>query len=132
MTNIPSIKQTKLPSIVIKTLSSYKSWHNQKKHIEKDLRYSMGVKIDNLYIEILEKLTEAQYSMKEKKLPSIEVAIIKIDVLKFLIFTLYEVKGISETVFISLSNEIDELGRMLFGWKNQVLKFVEDNKNHTR
>lgn len=128
MTNTPIIKQTKLPSIVIKTLSSYKGWHLQKKNIEKSLKYSIGLKVDNLYIEILEKLTEAQYSMKEKKLPPIETAIIKIDVLKFLIFTLYEVKGISETIFISLSNEIDELGRMLFGWKNQVLKVIDENK----
>jgi hypothetical protein len=128
MTNI---KQTKLPSIIIKTLSSYKSWHTQKKNIQKDLRYSMCIKIDNLYIEILEKLTEAQYSMKDKKIIPIETAIIKVDVLKFLIFTLYDVKGISEEVFISISNEIDELGRMLFGWKNQVLKFLEDNKKTT-
>ena len=124
-------KQAKLPSIIIKTLGSYKNWQVFKKHIEKGLKFSLGVKIDSLYVELMEKLTEAQYSTKDKKLPSIENAIIKADVLKFLLFTLYEVKGISEECFINSSDEIEEIGRMLFGWKNQVLTQISPNKNHT-
>ena len=77
---------------------------------------------------VLEKLSEAQYSWKEKKLVPIEIAIIKVETLKFMIFTLYEVKGINEDLFVNISNEVDELGKMLYGWKNQVLKYFEENK----
>ena len=85
---VPSIKQAKLPSIVTKALSSYKSWFFVKKNLDKSIKYTLGQKIDDLYVLVLEKLSEAQYSWKEKKLVPIEIAIIKVETLKFMIFTL--------------------------------------------
>ena len=114
--------QPKLPSFTIKILESYKLWHELRKNLEKFNKYSIGIKIDNLYIEIIERLFQAQYISKEKKAEVLQFATIKLDTLKFFIFTLLEIKGISEEMYLKLNGTLEEVGKMLYGWKQQALK----------
>ena len=39
-----------------------------------------------------------------------------------MLYVLLELKGIEEQYFIELAPKIEEVGRMLYGWKNQALK----------
>jgi hypothetical protein len=114
--------QPKLPSITIKILESYKLWHELRKNLEKFNKYSIGIKIDNLYVEIIERLFQAQYISKEKKAEVLQFATIKLDTLKFFIFTLLEIKGTSEEMYLKLNSTLEEVGKMLYGWKQQALK----------
>jgi hypothetical protein len=118
----------KLPSITVKCLESYKYWHENKKSIEKFNRYSIGLKIDNLYLEIIERLFQAQYIAKDKKPEILQFATVKLDTLKFLIFALWEIKGVGEESFIKLNSGLEEVGKMLYGWKQQSLKQQSENK----
>jgi hypothetical protein len=42
--------------------------------------------------------------------------------LKFMLFALFELKALDEKMFMTLSQNMEEVGRMLFGWKNQLAK----------
>jgi hypothetical protein len=117
--------QPKLPSITIKILESYKLWHELRKNLEKFNKYSIGIKIDNLYVEIIERLFQAQYISKEKKAEVLQFATIKLDTLKFFVFTLLEIKGTSEEMYLKLNDTLEEVGKMLYGWKQQALKQTE-------
>lgn len=117
--------QPKLPSITIKILESYKLWHELRKSLEKFNKYSIGLKIDSLYVEIIERLFQAQYISKEKKAEVLQFATIKLDTLKFFVFTLLEIKGVSEEMYLKLNGTLEEVGKMLYGWKQQALKQTE-------
>lgn len=112
----------KLPGILAKILNAYVIWQKGTKHIPKILRYSMGVRIDNLFAETIELISEATFSSKEKREPLIIKAIGKNDVLKFMLYALLELEGIDEKRFFELTSKLEEIGKMLFGWKNQLLK----------
>jgi hypothetical protein len=96
-----------------------------RKNLEKFNKYSIGIKIDNLYVEIIERLFQAQYISKEKKVEVLQFATIKLDTLKFFVFTLLEIKGTSEEMYLKLNDTLEEVGKMLYGWKQQALKQTE-------
>lgn len=45
-----------------------------------------------------------------------------------MLFCLFELKGIDNKKFLSLSIKLEEIGRMLYGWKNQYLKNNKPDK----
>lgn len=85
-------------------------------------RYSLGVKIDSLFSDVIELISIAQFSVKEKRIPVIERAIAKNDVLKFMLYVLWELQGIEEKHFLAIAPQLEEVGRMLYGWKQRMEK----------
>jgi hypothetical protein len=82
----------------------------------------MGIKIDSIFTEIIETVYIAMFSELEKRINLIDKANTKNDLLKFMINALFELKGMKENVFIELSEKLEEIGRRLYGWRNQLLK----------
>lgn len=76
----------------------------------------MGRKIDAIFVEILEAIFTAGYLSADKKLPFIQKAIGKTDVLKFLLQVAWEVKDMDSKKYAALSEPLDDIGRMLGGW----------------
>jgi hypothetical protein len=101
-------------------LAAYIEWQGLTRHIPKTLRYSLGIRIDALFAELIELTSEAQFELKERRAEIIGRAVTKNDTLKFMLYALSELKGIEEPKFISLSLKLEEVGRMLYGWKNQT------------
>src|SRR4051812_37433972 len=58
--------------IVQHLISAYKLWHGFLPHIPKDTRYSIGLRIDIIFIELIEAVFSAGYLPQEKKLPLLE------------------------------------------------------------
>lgn len=112
----------KLQGISAKLLDTYVCWQNNTKHIPKMLRYSMGVRIDSLFAEIVELIYIATFTSLDKKLPFVNKANTRNDLLKFMLNTLFELNGIKENAFIELSFKMEEIGRMLYGWKMKIEK----------
>ena len=99
-------------------LAFYVEWHQIfSRHVLKDLRYSLGVRIDLLFAEVLEGISLAQFASPALKTDYLISTIGKNDTLKFMLYALYELGGISEKQFLSLSLKAEEVGRMLYGWK---------------
>src|SRR3989344_4710384 len=127
--------RTRLPSISAKVISAYAYWHNITRHIPKMRRYSLGIKIDSLFADIIELISMAQFSAKEERPQTLARAITKNDCLKSMLYVLFELKGIEEKHFLELAQKIEEIGRILYGWKNQAGKpfdFTQGKQNRPK
>ena len=85
----------------------------------------MGEKIDALFIEIMEATSAAAFLPRDKKVPSVALAIRKLDALKLLTMILWETKSLRDKKYIALSVQLDAVGKMLGGWQGQLQKFLD-------
>jgi hypothetical protein len=79
-------------------------------------RYTLGVKIDELFINILELTQTAQYTKREDKLNFLQQLNRKFDTLKFFITLLWEAKGLDASQYGQLSQKLSTAGKMLGKW----------------
>ncbi len=108
--------------IIQKLIVAYKAWYEFLPHIPKTSRYTLGSKIDNCFLEIIEFLFFASCLNKQEKLPYLREASIKLDLLKFLLQVGWEFKTLDNKKYILLSKHLNEIGRMLGGWNKKLLK----------
>ncbi len=111
-----------LAPLLQKSKDLYIIWYNCYKTIPKEHRFSIGVKVDTLFIEIIEMIAGALYIAKEEKLLYIKTAIRKTDTLKLLFLILWETKSLDNKKYLIISEKINEVGRMLGGWSGQIIK----------
>ena len=107
--------------VVEHSVEVYRKWHQYRDHLPKKERYGLGEKIDNLFVQLLELLFTAGYETKENKLPKLGDAIKKIDLLKFFLRIAWEIKALDNKKYLALSEGVQELGRMVGGWKKGLL-----------
>lgn len=88
----------------------------------KTSRYTLGQKIDGLFVETLEHIIVASFLKRNEKLPFVRKAIIKLDVLNFFLETAWEIHSLEQTHYALLAEPLYEVGKMLGGWKNQLIK----------
>ncbi|MCK9439311.1 MAG: four helix bundle protein [Patescibacteria group bacterium] len=111
-----------LAPLLQKSKDTYLLWYSYFKILPKEHRFSLGIKIDNLFIEIIEFISGALYTNKDEKIFYIKTAIRKNDTLKLLLLILWETKSLDNKKYLILSEKIDEMGRMLGGWNGQIVK----------
>ena len=95
----------------------YKRWQEYRNNFPKKSQYSLGDRIDILFLQVLELLFVASYQSKVEKLPTIIAALKKTDVLKFLLRIAWELHALDTKKYAVISEEMDGLGRMIGGWK---------------
>lgn len=108
--------------ILHKLKSAYLVWHNFYHILPKLHKYTLGERIDNLFIEIIEYAAQASFLPKQEKQPYIKVAIRKLDTLKILLNILWESQSLDDKKYILISEPLTEIGRMFGGWHNQLSK----------
>lgn len=109
--------RAKLLPVLEKTKATYILWFNYRDTFPKKSRYTLGDKIDKLFLDILELLNLATYQKLEDKLLTLSKTILKLDALKFFLMISWEVKLLDNQKYIALSEQLQELGRMIGGWK---------------
>ena len=82
----------------------------------------MAVRIDSIFAEMVELVCIAMFTSLDHRLPLVNKANIKNDLLKFMLNTLFELKGLKENAFTEMSFKLEEIGRLLYGWKKQIEK----------
>lgn len=97
-------------------------WHGYYPTIPKTHRYTLGQRIDNVFIEIIEAIATASFLTRNEKLPYVRRAIQKTDTVKILLMILWETKSLDNKKYIALSVQTDEVGKMLGGWNGQLSK----------
>lgn len=102
--------------ILAKLGEAYKQWHLYIQHVPKVTRFTLGVKIDNLFTECIDLALLASHQPKEKKAETIETLNNRFDSLKFFFKLLWEVKAINTNVFTDMNKTLSEIGRMIGGW----------------
>jgi hypothetical protein len=105
----------------------YKLWFENYNTLPKSHRYTLGLKIDSLFIETIEGVSVASFLNKETKLPWIQFSIRKLDTLKILLMVLWETKSLEDKKYIQLSIKLEEIGKMLGGWNGQIIKNSSQN-----
>lgn len=108
--------------IIARIVQTYKLWHETIQHIAKQDRYTLGGKIDGVFLEVIELIFIAGTLPKEKKLPYVQKAVSKFDLLKFFLQIAWEVKALDNKKYILISESLAEIGRMLGGWHRNLLK----------
>lgn len=108
--------------MLTKTKLAYASWFKILVDFPKIYRYTLGGKIENYFLELLEMIIVLLYLTPDQKYSRLTIAIAKLDNLKFFLQLAWENKCIADTNYSSLSMLLDEVGRMLGGWKKGLEK----------
>ncbi len=103
--------------VLIKAKDAYSFWFKIFIDFPKTYRRTIGEKIEGYFLELLENIFASQYLNGEKKINRLMIAISKLDGVKFFLQISWENKCIANEKYLALSSKIDEVGRMLGGWK---------------
>ncbi|MEI7513662.1 MAG: four helix bundle protein [bacterium] len=114
-------KYNSLP-VIEHTISSYKLWHSYLPHISKNERYSIGIKLDTLFTNIIDSIFGASNSSDDYRIHYIEKSIRLSDTISLFLRIIWELKAIDSKKYLTLCEEFSNVGRMLGGWKAKILK----------
>lgn len=82
----------------------------------------MGSKTDAIFADLLELILTAGSINRHQKLIVVQKASAKLDLLKFFMQILWELKILDNSKFQRISVPISEIGKMIGGWQKQLLK----------
>jgi len=99
-----------------KTYDLYKTFYRYRADVSKQDRYTIWQKCESLILETLEAVLLAGHIGKTEKLPVLENASSKLNLLRVFIRLMCDVKAIDNRKYLTLQSDIDEIGRMLGGW----------------
>lgn len=83
-------------------------------------RYTTGTRIENHFLDLLELIYQAYYANIEKKTVIIVDTISKTDMIKYLLQIAFENNLLKEKPYLELSSKLEEVGRILGGWKKGI------------
>jgi len=95
----------------------------------KGSRYTIGNRIENKFLDLLELSYTAYFSKRANKSEKITDCIFVSDTLKFLISVAWEGKLISNNQYEEIALKLDEAGKMFGGWKKSLEN--QEKKNRT-
>ena len=99
---------------------AYKLWHTYFIHLEKLTRYTLGSRIDALFIECIELTLRAQYGTREEKSGLVRHVSMKFDSLKFFLQLLWEIHALPDNKYLELSRRFVDIGKMIGGWQKML------------
>ncbi len=108
--------------VLQKLKSAYLLWISYHRTLPKTHRYSLGQKIDTIFVESIEAIAAATFLSRSEKQLYVRLAIRKVDTAKVLLLVLWEAKSLDTKKYALLSEHIEEVGRMLGGWNGQLTK----------
>ena len=100
---------------------AYAFWNEVLNKFPKTQRHVLGTKCAEYLLQILElTLSAAQASEGKDKAVSLRQASVKLDTLKLLIRLCKNCKCISNSSYLQMESQLQEIGRMLGGWSKSV------------
>ena len=108
------------PAVLQKAKNAYSLWFSILNDFPKVHRYTLGGKIENYFLDLLENIFISLYLPPKEKINSLHLAIAKLDGVKFFSQIAWENKSIAKEKFITLSEQLQEIGKMLGGWKKGI------------
>lgn len=107
-------------SILERVKEGYLIWMSIIPHIEKGARYTIGARIENKFLDLLEFTYAAYFTAKEHKLSKVSDCIFLRDTLAYLISVAWSGKLISNQHYEQVALKLEEVGKMLGGWKGSL------------
>lgn len=107
-------------SVIQRISETYKLWHGTLTIMPRMSRYTIGTRIDKLFLDIIELIIKAAYAPREKKQLFIVEATKTVDVLQLFLKIAWEMKLVENDKYLVISSPLVEVGKMLGGWKKQL------------
>ncbi len=114
-------------SILARIKEGYLIWVSIVPHIPRGARYTIGARIENKFLDLLELSYISYFSEKGEKLDKITECISILDTLKFLIHVSWEAKFIANKHYEDLALKLDEIGKMFGGWRKSLVLLEKKN-----
>lgn len=105
------------PAVLGKIKESYSLWFRAMADFPRPHRFGLGGEIEKRFLKTMETVSRAIYQLRLEKSRLLAEAIIELDSLKFFLAVAWENKCLSSQRYGDLSERLDEVGRMLGGWK---------------
>lgn len=115
-------------SVLQRIKEGYLLWLTIIPHMPKGSRYTIGARIENKFLDLLELSYLAYFAEKNKKSEKISQCILILDTLKFLISVAWESRLISNRHCQDIAVKLDEVGKMMGGWKNSLANPEKKNR----
>ncbi len=106
----------------------YLIWLNIVPHIAKGARYTIGARIEDKFLDLLELSYITYFTEKDRKMEKISKCILYLDTIKFLISVAWEGNLISNKQCKDIASNLEEVGKMFGGWKKNLSNV--EKKNH--
>lgn len=103
-----------------KTYDLYRAAHDVIKKFEKGDRYALGEKLKTAILDVLEAIIQAGSAKKEFKIPFLERALIKMEVVKIFVRLGADTRNIPISHALELQETIQTVCRMLGGWRRSL------------
>ena len=116
-------------SILQRIKEGYLLWVNIVPHISKGARYTIGARIENKFLDLLELSYVAYFTEKEQKAEKIAECIFALDTLKFLVAVSWEGKLVTNKQCEEVARKLEESGRMFYGWKKGLENPEKKNRD---
>ncbi len=110
-----------LPSVILKQKDAYVLWLKLHRDFPKVERLGIGQKIEQSFLAVLEYTFTSAYLPPNQKIVLLGKTISRLDVLKFFLQLAWESKLIPTEKYADLSERLEEIGRMLGGWRKGLL-----------
>ena len=107
-------------NILMKTYDFAKKLFPALGRFPKNHRYTLGARIEEKTLEIIEFLTKAYYS--KEKIGYLDSANINMELLRFLLRLSSDFRFISLNYYTMITADLDEIGKMTGGWKKMLSK----------
>lgn len=117
-------------SILSRIKEAYLSWIIIVPHIPRSARYTIGTRIENKFLDLLELSYTAYFTERARKEEKIDECILVLDTLKFLISIAWEGRLVANNQHQDISLVLDEVGKMFGGWKKNLQ--LPSKKNRAR
>jgi hypothetical protein len=101
----------------LKEKEVYQYWLTLHRNFPRVERYGLGQKIENVFLDVLELSFACIYLPPEPKILLLGKVISKLDTLKFFTQIAWEGKLIPTEKYSILSEKLEEIGKMLGGWR---------------
>lgn len=117
----PNLLQPKLIPVVLKLKDTYGVWQEYLTHFPKARRFTLGSKIDDVFLLTIEYCFLASYSQTTEKQHLVDRAISRVDLLRLLLQLAWDTRALDSRKYARLAEALGETGRMLGGWRRQLI-----------
>lgn len=99
-----------------KAYDLFKLFHEYRRVVPKQDRFSIFERCEQLILDLIENILQASGEQKQEKVPTLQRASLKLNMLRVFIRLMKDVKAIDAKKYVALESIVDEIGRMLGGW----------------
>jgi hypothetical protein len=103
--------------VILKEKGAYQFWLALHRNFPRVERFGIGQKIEDAFLDLLELSFACVYLAPEPKILLLGKAITKLDTLKFFTQLAWESRLIPLEKHAGLSEKLEEIGKMLGGWR---------------